>query len=69
MEGPLPEVFPLIDDPAKMLGCLQLAREPIELLRNLREQLAKMDTAIKILNRTVKLKLIEIKERRPRQTN
>ena len=63
MEGPLPEAFPLIDDPAKILGCLQLAREPIALLRNLREQLAKMDTAIKIFNRTVKLKLIEIKEK------
>ena len=63
MEGPLPKALPLIDDPAKIFGCLQLAREPIELLRNLREQLAKMDTAIKVFNRTVKLKLIEIKEK------
>ena len=62
IEEPLPEVFSSTD-PAEILRYLQSAREPIELLRNLREQLAKMNTAIKVFNRTVKIKLIEIKEK------
>ena len=40
MEEPFPETLSLVA-PAEILNCLQLAREPIELLQNLREQLAK----------------------------
>ena len=62
MEEPLPETFSLVE-PAEILSCLQLAREPIELLQNLREKLAKMGT-VKIFNTKVKRKLIEIKEKK-----
>ena len=66
MEEPLPGPDPLsLIDPAEILRCLQLAREPIELLRNLREQLTKMGPVkIPIFNTRVRRKLIEIKEKK-----
>ena len=62
MEEPLPETLSLVE-PAEILSCLQLAREPIELLQKLREKLAKMST-VKIFNIKVKIKLLEIKKKK-----
>ena len=62
MEEPLPETLSLVE-PAEILSCLQLAREPMELLQNLREKLAKVST-VKIFNTKVKLKLLEIKKKK-----
>ena len=62
IEEPLPDAFSSID-PTEIHGCLQLARKPIELLRDLRSQLAKMGP-VKIFNTRVKCKLIEIKEKK-----
>ena len=58
IEKSLPDAFSSID-PAEIHGCLQLAREPIELLRDLRSQLAKMES-LPVFNIKVKRKLIEI---------
>ena len=63
-EEPLPGPEPLsLVDPSEILSYLQLARKPIELLRNLREQLTKMGP-VKIFNTRVKRKLIEIKKKK-----
>ena len=64
IEEPLPGPEPLsLVDPAEILSYLQLARTPIELLLNLREQLTKMGP-VKIFNTRVKHKLIEIKKKK-----
>lgn len=63
IEQPLRLVPPFpITDPSKVRSYLQQARKPIELLQNLREQLAKMGP-VTTFNTTVKRKLIEIKKR------
>ena len=63
IEQPLRLVPPFpITDPSKVRSYLQQARNPIELLQNLREQLAKMGP-VTTFNTTVKRKLIEIKKK------
>ena len=64
IEQPLRVVPPFpITDPSKVRSYLQQSREPIALLQNLREQLAKMGP-VTTFNTTVKRKLIEIKKKK-----
>ena len=63
IEKPLRLVPPFpITDPSKVRSYLQQSRKLIELLQNLREQLAKMGP-VTTFNITVKRKLIEIKKK------